>query len=220
MADILKKIKTKKTGNQIKNNLLMTLAPKEISTDQKVIFSFEIFDRNCEYFNLGETCSAWYISLLDVLKEISKYSWKEFVQKYKEGTYDPHQFSKKSLHEYKLQDFEEIKDNAWQFRINKSLGRVHGLLINNIFYIYWLDPHHNMINSEGYQKSRALKPPENCECNLFINKLKKDYEEQKNIIRDISEEIIDNYEELFKILSVLKEKEISIKEFLEKVKIE
>lgn len=41
----------------------------------------------------------------------------------------------------------------WQFRINKSKGRVIGFLIDGVFYIVWLDPYHNLTNSAGYGKA-------------------------------------------------------------------
>lgn len=218
MKKSLKDLKSKKSENLPKTSLLSTFAPKEISIDQKVIFSFELFDRTSDYFNLGETCSGWYISLLDVLKEVSKHTWRDFVQKYKNGTYDPHKYSDSSLYEYNIENFEELKENAWQFRINKSLGRVHGILIDNIFYIYWLDPHHNMTNSKGYEKSKPLKQPENCVCNLFTNKLKECYEEQREIYSDVVGDAVDNHEELMEISLFLKNKNISIKDLLAEIR--
>ena len=49
--------------------------------------------------------------------------------------------------------------NFWQFRINKSRGRVIGALIEGVFYIVWLDCHHNLTDSEGYGKARKYPPP-------------------------------------------------------------
>ncbi|MFP5528723.1 hypothetical protein ACLGL1_09725, partial [Peptococcus simiae] len=38
----------------------------------------------------------------------------------------------------------------WQFRINKSKGRIIGFIVEGIFYVVWLDPHHNLTDSAGY----------------------------------------------------------------------
>lgn len=46
----------------------------------------------------------------------------------------------------------------WQFRINKSKGRVIGVMMDGVFYIVWLDPHHNLTNSEGYGTENWYKP--------------------------------------------------------------
>ena len=55
-----------------------------------------------------------------------------------------------------MPDGEEQRE-YWQFRINKSRGRIIGFLIDRVFYIVWLDPHHNLTNSEGYGKEAYYK---------------------------------------------------------------
>ena len=32
----------------------------------------------------------------------------------------------------------------WQFRLDKSNGRVIGVIIDSVFYVIWLDPYHNI----------------------------------------------------------------------------
>jgi hypothetical protein len=46
---------------------------------------------------------------------------------------------------------EQLRDNrAWQFQITRSEhGRVHGIMIDEVFYIVWLDPCHLL-----YSKSK------------------------------------------------------------------
>ena len=41
---------------------------------------------------------------------------------------------------------EQIKDDCWQLGINNQGFRIHGFFIENIFYIVWLDPKHNLYN--------------------------------------------------------------------------
>ena len=53
----------------------------------------------------------------------------------------------------------EIQYEWYQFRISKSKGRVIGIKIDNVFYIVYLDPFHNLINSEGYGKQKKQPPP-------------------------------------------------------------
>ena len=47
----------------------------------------------------------------------------------------------------------------WQFRISKSKGRVIGAIIDNVYYIVWLDAHHNLTNSEGYGREQFYRKP-------------------------------------------------------------
>lgn len=48
----------------------------------------------------------------------------------------------------------DIQHDYWQFRINKSKGRVIGFITwgkeHSVFYVVWLDPHHNLTDSESY----------------------------------------------------------------------
>lgn len=43
---------------------------------------------------------------------------------------------------------EQIKDDCWQLGIDNHKFRVHGFFIENVFYIVWLDPDHNLYHSK------------------------------------------------------------------------
>lgn len=38
----------------------------------------------------------------------------------------------------------DIDEDAWQFEISKSLGRIHGYFVTSVFYVVWLDPKHEL----------------------------------------------------------------------------
>lgn len=40
--------------------------------------------------------------------------------------------------------FSQIKDECWQLGINNETFRIHGFFIENVFYIVWFDPLHNL----------------------------------------------------------------------------
>lgn len=119
-------------------------------SEKSFSFSFACFDRTHELFNLGgnsadDTVSGkWFLELLDCLKNVSNMTAAEL---------------KASMHDLHPIDWSKTNTSAppnseqceyWQFRINKSKGRIIGFLIEGVFYIVWLDPHHNLTNSEGY----------------------------------------------------------------------
>lgn len=129
----------------------------EIVKENGFSFSFSAFDRTHELFNLSKNSKGdvmdgrWFLELLDCLKSVSGKNVDEL---------------KKSKHE--LHPIDWSKTNAkspseqgeyWQFRIDKSSGRVIGLLIDSVFYVVWLDPHHNLTNSEGYGGVKLFPPP-------------------------------------------------------------
>lgn len=123
-------------------------------------FSFTAFDRTHELFNLGDNSEQlgvisgkWFVDLLDCLKNVSKMT----VIEMKASMYDLHPV-----------DWDKANTSIptgssqceyWQFRINKSKGRVIGVLTDGVFYNVWLDPHHNLSNSEGYGTEQWHKAP-------------------------------------------------------------
>lgn len=145
---------------QVPNNDIKKILPfngKAVS-EKSFSFSFACFDRSHDLFNLGGnsvhgTVSAnWFIDLLDCLKSISNMNTAEM---------------RSSLHDLHPIDWSKTNTSApsgseqceyWQFRINKSKGRVIGFLIEGVFYVVWLDPHRNLTNSEGYGTATYYRP--------------------------------------------------------------
>lgn len=121
-------------------------------------FSFANFDRTHELFNLGAntktgTVSAnWFIDLLDCFKSVNGMT----IPELKASMHDLHPADWKSANPTPPPNSEQFE--YWQFRLNKSSGRVIGMMIEGVFYVVWLDPHHNFTNSEGYGKERYYKP--------------------------------------------------------------
>lgn len=130
-----------------------------VVSDRGFSFSFAAFDRSHKLFNLGDdsersgvVSGKWFIDLLDCLKDVSKMTVNEM---------------KTSMHDLHPVDWDKANTSIpnesnqceyWQFRINKSKGRVIGVLTGGVFYIVWLDPHHNLTNSEGYGTENWYKP--------------------------------------------------------------
>jgi len=43
---------------------------------------------------------------------------------------------------------DQLVSNPYQFQITaNAYGRIHGFFINEVFFIRWLDPHHNLYSS-------------------------------------------------------------------------
>jgi len=131
----------------------------------QVRFSFIYFNRYHELFTCGKASDGWFLVLFDHLKEISKLTKKEFLfnQRYK-NHYDAHQHDwdrHDETRRYPLPEgmFEQIKDDCWQFRLSSSNGRVHGFMIENVFYVVWLDPHHNFYPDERFGGEKYFAAP-------------------------------------------------------------
>lgn len=127
-------------------------------TEKSFSFSFACFDRSHELFNLGSNkrgeavSGGWFISLLDCLKSMNNMD----ITSMKASLHDLHPIDWSQTNVTAPDGSEQIE--YWQFRINKSKGRVIGFSIDGVFYIVWLDPYHNLTNSEGYGKEIYYKP--------------------------------------------------------------
>lgn len=143
-------------------------------TPETISFSFEALERT-EYFNLDGTCINWSSELFDMLKNVSSLKKDELLNgSYAKSTYRVHSHENANPPS-KLPEGVALKD-CYQIRISKSKGGIHGIFYENIFYIIWLDPLHNMYPNENYGGLRRIKPESTCckDRDEIIEKLQKE----------------------------------------------
>ena len=155
------KISTSNTNNNTKNeNLIPKAEPAKNlqKTSNGILFSFENLDMT-EYFNLDGTCQNWALDMLMMCKEISKLTVKQLTSgKMRTFRFHSHENAKCPS---QLPKGIALKD-IYQMRISASKGGIHGILIENCFYVIWLDPLHNMYPDERYGGLRKVKPASTC----------------------------------------------------------
>ena len=123
-----------------------------------ISFSFEALETT-EYFNLDATCSNWSSELFVMLKNVSAVKKTDLLSgKYKSYRIHNHE---NATPPSKLPDGVTLKE-CYQIRISKSKGGIHGVFYENIFYVIWLDPLHNMYPDERYGGLKKIKPPTTC----------------------------------------------------------
>ena len=176
--------KAKKSDSQ----LPIPKQEKFSSRDEGLKFSFEALDKT-EYFLLYGTCPNWAAELFDMLKDISGPSVADMVGGNYRTKYRVHNHEKANPPS-KLPDGVALKD-CYQIRIQSSKGGIHGIFIDNIFYIIWLDPFHNMYPNEHFGGLRKVKPTSTCcmDRDAEIAELHKKIEELEELNR--------TYEDIF-----------------------
>ncbi len=164
--------------------------------DEKLLFSFKFFDREHKAFNLGSVCNGWYITLIDTLKEISNFTWRELITE-QYNHYEPHQHNWESL-DYRFGIDNETLDQVecTQFRLSSSKGRVHGFLIGNRFYIVWLDAHHNLYPNENFGGRKFYTTPMTCYQKLESRNL--ELERELEMLKKENSDLTDILEEAYK----------------------
>ena len=126
--------------------------------EKKLIFSFEPLERT-EYFNLDGTCNNWASDLFEMLKQVSQVNVKDLISN-KFPTYRVHDHENAKPPSELPVDV-ALKD-CYQIRISQSKGGIHGVFVDNIFYVIWLDPLHNLYPDDRFGGLRKIKPPSTC----------------------------------------------------------
>lgn len=141
------------------------IEPTNIGENNKpntVLFSFEAIERN-EYFNLDGTCQNWAADLIETMQKVSGLTMSEiYAGKYsgKTSPFRIHQHEKANA-PCKVPPTVSL-ENMWQIRISKSKGGIHGIFADNVFYVIWFDPHHNLYPDENHGGLKKIIPPSTC----------------------------------------------------------
>lgn len=155
-------------------------------------FSFSCFDCGHELFNLGGTADdgtvggRWFIDLLNCFKSVNNMT----IQEVKESIHDLHPVDWSHANTRCPSDSQQHE--YWQFRLNKGNGRVIGILIDGVFYVVWLDRHHNLTDSEGYGGAQYFRAGQS-EFNALENEnreLKQEINNQQHLIDELFDELM------------------------------
>lgn len=134
------------------------LRPSFLASDDRITFSFSALEKT-KYFNIDVTCPSWPSELFDMLKEVSQFSKTDLIGG-KFSKYRVHNHERASAPD-KLPQGVELKD-CYQIRISQSKGGIHGVFYDNVFYVIWLDPLHNLYPDGRYGGLRIIRPPKTC----------------------------------------------------------
>ena len=149
--------------------------------EKNIVFSFEALTTN-EYFNLDMTCQNWAAELFEKLHSISSSKLSSLISSSGGQSTRIHDHSNSNPPlpiPYNID-----KKDLYQIRIGTSKGGIHGVPYENIFYVIWFDPLHNMYPDERYGGLKKIKSPSTC-CMDRDSLVKKLGEEKEALQRDI-----------------------------------
>jgi hypothetical protein len=129
-------------------------APKIISDNENIMFAFSYFRPDHEICAGGQD-AEYFHALLDRLKAVCSIKAKDFKLQHaghaggnpKALRAHPIDWNHPKVTQvgFGIPQRNDLNDIAWQFSLSKhTLGRVHGFLIDRVFYVVWLDPHHKL----------------------------------------------------------------------------
>lgn len=173
-------------------DLLLSVQKEEKDENKKkIVISFLFLDVENALFNLGNANEKWFFSLIKEIRGLTKLKKSEVYGKYR-NRYDPHNYIDKKEEKLNIRHpllIDEQKETC-QLKLHESFGRIHGFFIENVYYVVYLDPEHNMYDTDGRGKAR------------ITSEIKTDYEilienyeklERENNLLKIQNEGIQNY---------------------------
>jgi hypothetical protein len=127
--------------------------PKEIH-QSLVRFSFKYLELGHGKFCLPDSAqkAAYLLTLFDKLKQISTMKFADFRQAGKALRSHAIDWDKTSEPDGYAHLNEQMQQcEPWQFSLaREELGRVHGLLLDDVFYVVWVDHEHKLYNGRAH----------------------------------------------------------------------
>lgn len=121
----------------------------EVGPDKKVAFNFNKLQNLGKKFCYDKCRTSYFTTLLSRLKVVSGMTKKQMTSGRVKGRTGLRchriRFSDPKVSEITFGLGGDIDEEAWQFQLTKRAhGRVHGYFVENVFYIRWLDPKHEL----------------------------------------------------------------------------
>jgi len=119
-----------------------------ISADNTTLrFSFKHLDLNHKKFSIEGQSHDYFHKVLERLKNLSTVTTRELITNRSPSMRShPIDWENTSEHSGFNHLNSQLRDlRAYQFQISSNAhGRVHGFILENIFFIVWLDPDHSL----------------------------------------------------------------------------
>ena len=119
----------------------------DVKIPEGISFSFRYYQDDRDQFSIGGRDAKYLASLLRRLRDLSQLNAQEVINNQSKSlrchgivwknTTEPNGFG--------IPNEAELVNVPYQFQISANeYGRVHGFFSENVFYIVWLDPDHNL----------------------------------------------------------------------------
>jgi len=124
------------------------LHPAHGDGDRVLRFSFRYLDTAHPTFNVRGRDAVYFHRLLARLRELSGIRLAEFLST-RSSSMRVHRINfqkdRVAVKSFGLHEELRADEQAWQFSLSANEhGRVHGFLMEDTFFVRWLDPEHNL----------------------------------------------------------------------------
>ena len=116
--------------------------------EDKIHFRFDYFDATHPFFDGSNADFDWARNMLKRLKALQDTTvdtFKKDIRFKKMQHIHQINWDGANLGSFGIQHASpDLDEDAWQFGISRSNGRIHGFFIGNFFYVVWIDPEHKL----------------------------------------------------------------------------
>jgi hypothetical protein len=120
----------------------------KLKPPEGISFSFKYFNGSHEKFVCADRDSRYWMTLVNRLRDLSGYPALQLRQgNNKTLRCHPIDWNSRGVSEicFGIPGEEQLVDTPYQFSLTSNEhGRVHGFFIENIFFVVWLDPEHQL----------------------------------------------------------------------------
>lgn len=113
-----------------------------------ISFSYKYLEVNNRKFEYTSRGKKYFLALTARLRDLSNSTQLDLlVNRSKSLRCHPIKWDDTTESCFGLPNEDQIVDTPYQIQISKKQhGRIHGFFIQNVFYVRWLDPEHNLYN--------------------------------------------------------------------------
>lgn len=122
------------------------IKPTQVSANRPVVFNFKNLTDKTSKFNYKAKDKKYFLKLLERLVAVSCMD-RDTMTVANRDALRCHKinFEEERVSESTFNLGQGCDENAWQFQISSNKhGRIHGYFVDNIFFVVWLDPDHEL----------------------------------------------------------------------------
>lgn len=136
----------KKPRHQQKSDINKAKESIKVEFNSLISFSFKYFVVRQDKFDPYARGNDYFTVLVERLREISRFSIQQFYANRSQSLRShPIDWEDTSENSFGIPSEDQIVSVPYQFELSANeYGRVHGFIIESVFYIRWLDPDHNL----------------------------------------------------------------------------
>lgn len=136
----------KKPKHQSQSEIRKARESIQIEFNSLLSFSFKYFNVVEDKFDPYAKDSDYFVVLLERLKELSRFTIQQFYSNRSKALRShPIDWNDTTENSFGIPGEEQIVSTPYQFELSANqYGRIHGFVIDSVFFIRWLDPDHNL----------------------------------------------------------------------------